>query len=251
MMKPQTKRKYLLGDESGMTLVEAMGGLVILALSLVLIYSGFLIADKIFNDGDDLELQSQGAFASLEKGTAIGSDATVSVPLGSETVTFAGQYMEVSEEGTKISLYSFETTQTDTVADGVRETFMYWLNIFTAMTESERVANGYPRFISNSACRNWISQNIYDNAWPTLSAQFLEQNGITGTTLYVQPYYYAATGDVFIFAKTGVGDGWYTRFVYDHEEQTWYLYSGGGISVNQSWATIKTSIHTSSWSKMI
>jgi hypothetical protein len=253
MIKRPKKRlfKFLFFNEKGITLVESLGGLVILALSLVIIYSGFITAQKIIDHGNMLEEQSQDAYASLEKGTALSGDQdTLEIALGNESVSISGQYNVVYEEETNAALYTFETAGAQnsmSIADEVRDTFLYWIDTFNTMNETERVANGYPRFVTNSDCRTWVSENIYEGSWPTMDTSFLDRNGITLSPFYVQPYYYAATGDVFIFAKDTYGDSWYTKYVYDHEEQTWYSYSGSGVSINRDWATVKSWIHTGNW----
>lgn len=260
MTKGQRQKRFktLFFDEKGMTLIEAMGGLVILALTLVLIYSGFLTAQKIIDHGDALEEQSQDAYASIEKDTASSGDTeNIAVTLGSKTLNFSGQYSEINEEGTDTGLYSFKSScaQNTNVADEVRNTFISWINTFNSMDWWWRSYYGYPLNVTNSDCRTWVRNNVYGGVWPTMDENFLERNAITLSPFYVQPYCYAPayalTDDVFVYATDTTGDNnWHhVRYIYDHEQHVWYCYKWwNGYNINhQSWSTVKSEIHTDSW----
>lgn len=255
MEKVQSKGKLknLLFDHKGMTLIEAMGGLVILALTLVLIYSGFLTAQKVINHGDALEEQSQDAYASIEHGKASpGEEDTIDVALGGETLSFTGQYSEIEDEETNTGLYTFQSTTTPSthnqnVADDVRNTFIDWINTLNSTNWWWRYCYGYPTI---SDYRTWVSDESYEGTWPTMD------NDITLEHFHVQPYHYepalvpsyASTDDVFVYATDTTGnDNWdNVHYIYDHEKHVWYYYTKNkGYNIdNQPWSAVKYEIHT-------
>ena len=61
------RKRKVLADNRGSTLVESVCGLVILALVLVTMYSAFVVAQKILREGDIREKNGQAAFEAIEK----------------------------------------------------------------------------------------------------------------------------------------------------------------------------------------
>lgn len=241
----------LRSDQSGMTLVETIGGLVVLVIVLLLIYSGFVFAAKVFGQGDAWQNQTQGNFAELEKGGSSAKEkAEVPLKFGDKTLKINGTYLHTGQNAT--GLVAFEVESVSRIPEGVRDNFLYWYDKFKLMTERERLAAGYPRFLTNDLVRNWIITNQFDGAWPVLSEDFLKRNGYpTDKVMYIQPYFYADTEDVFVFAVNSLGGNWYTGLVYDFEDRAWYHAKANNmVSINQSWEIVKAIIHSDTWVKM-
>ena len=249
------KPSSLLRDCRGMTLMESICGLAILTVVLATIYGSFLVAQRVFGDGDAAEQGGQGAFAQVELGTASEQAYTLTLPLGGRDLHLDGVLQQAgsAEDGT--ALYAFylgEAGGKDFVGN-VRETYVHWKSLFDGMTPAERVAAGYPQNSDNSSVRNWLRENIYGGTWPTMPKDFLERNGLPDQTYYVQPFYEARTGggdleaNTIIFAKTEQGDGWFVGLIYDHEEKVWYRKKSGGFTINNTWAMVKAEIHGGAW----
>lgn len=270
-MKKWIRRiRTALQNRRGTTLIEAATGLLILTFVVVSIYSGFVVAQKIFGDGDTREEQGQDSYGKIESGSADaeGTEA-VFLPLGDQKVSFRGQYVKSGDASKKAVLYSFETGSTSNFADNVRNTFIYWkLRIDAATPEERKELNYTSKWTDNSTMRKWLWTEIYGGNWPILPTEFLEryltdvekkneQNGLLAGPVYVQPYNTPTVNDVeqncFVFASTTQKDHWYIRMIYDHEEHAWYYRTAGYSSemVGKEWAYVKAMIHTSDWRKLV
>ena len=159
-----------LQSRRGTTLVEAATGLLILTFIVVSIYSGFVVAQKIFGDGDTREQEGQDSYGKIESGHADAEGAeSIFLPLGDQKVSFRGQYVKSGDASKKAVLYSFETGSTSNFADNVRNTFIYWKQRIDAATPEERKELNYTSSMTdNSTMRGWLQKEIYGGNWPVL-----------------------------------------------------------------------------------
>ncbi len=253
--------RLLVRRQDGTTLLEAICGLAILTLILGAMYAGFLTARQVFGEGDQREQDGQSAFSLLEQGYVQTQSAeTITLSLGSGTVTFRGSYIQSDRIENGVTLYQYETGTVANFADGVRNTYIYWKLLFNDMTREERVQAGYPAWPDNSSIRNnWLLPSIYGGSWPVLPQEFLERYQIPVRTLYVQPYNTPKPVDdvllnCFVFAGSSMGDNWSnTYLIYDHEERIWYVRKDNktvGVA-NKTWAEVKAMIHTDEWRRLV
>lgn len=250
----KSRRLNFRGDRGGMTLIEGVTGLAILAGALVLIYSGFVVAGKVFKNGDDWQDQTQSNYAELEKGTGEETLKELQLKFGDKTINIDGEYQEAGSDSNATGLISYEVNSISRVPGGVRDSYIYWITKFKTMTSQELNEKGYPVYHSNDTVRNWLSQNQFEGKWPILPESFIKRNKITppSSPLYIQPYWDAKTGrsgDVFVFAVTSLGGNWYTGYIYNHEERAWYHGPSFSIS-DHSWAEVKDAMKEKGWKKM-
>lgn len=268
-------------DCRGTTLVEAVCGILILTVIVVAMYSGFLVAQRAFGDGDIREELGQEAFGTLENGEGTkDSDILLNLPLGSGKVSFKGQYTKAGGKAGGTTLFTFDTS-TVSFEDGVRNIYIYWFNRLNGMDKNQWKDEGYPAsYLNNSILRNWLKDKEYGGNWPLLSADLLERyltpeekqkesqrvDNLLTTPTYIQPYYgfpsspdaYNADLNTIVYASekqggTGIRDDWNTRLVYDHDEGAWYYRPLGdkAFFVGQDWDYIKNVIHGADWRKLV
>ena len=257
------RKRKVLADNRGSTLVESVCGLVILALVLVTMYSAFVVAQKILREGDIREKNGQAAFEAIEKQeTDQEEELRLTLPIGGNSVSFSGRVVTAGETGKGARLYRFEPV-TVSFEESLRNNYIYWLQELRKMTPQQRLEAGYTySYINNSPFRNWLREYKYGGSWPTLSPDFLRRyltpeeiereskaDGLFAKPVYVQPYLIppvTSYDDTFIFAGFGQGDNWNTRLVYDHEERVWYYRLIGRDKsdiVNMTWPALKAMIH--------
>lgn len=94
------RKRKVLADNRGSTLVESVCGLVILALVLVTMYSAFVVAQKILREGDIREKNGQAAFEAIEKQeTDQEEELRLTLPIGGNSVSFSGRVVTAGETG--------------------------------------------------------------------------------------------------------------------------------------------------------
>lgn len=274
---------YVIKDKCGTTLVESLCGLVIISLIFVTIFSGFVVAGKIFGDGDTRENNSQGSYSDIESGEAMTYNTKMlTLNLGSQKITFQGDYIQSGEESQKAALYSFETKSTSNIADNVRDTYINKQAYIAGLTQAQKLEIGYTagNNLTNSPVRDWIRKNIYNGTWPTMPKDFLERylteeekvnerkNGgllSDSVTIYVQPYTYHLVNipkiNCYVFAGPNYGDNWNNiKLIYDHESKVWYYRYNTPrpepepkFSILREWMYVKADIQkvTDQWRPLI
>ncbi len=230
----------------GTTLVEAVVGLAVLVLILLMLYGGFLVANRVFGEGNAFRSEVEAAFADLEKGAARTEEAAINLALAGSTVTVAGRYEMAGEAGTKTALYAFSPLEREKAAPNLRAACLEWLGIFTAMSQAERAANGYPGAVNNENLRAWVRDHGYGGSWPSLDKAFLQRNGLAAETVYVKPFYDEARDEVYVYAKGDETPGGAARFVYHHEENAWY-YRESGVAMNLPWPVLRSQLAAADW----
>lgn len=85
--------KRLYQQKKGMTLVEGMVGMLLIAIFALVLFSGLLTSQRVMNRGDEIERQGQQNAAELaEGGVASLRPGQVRVTINGAEIVFSGNY---------------------------------------------------------------------------------------------------------------------------------------------------------------
>lgn len=254
----------------GMTIAESIAGFAVLTLVLALLYSNFLVAGRIFSQGEKVEQTNQGAFTEVELMNATSSSVFISVPLGGKTMKFSAKFYSAGNKDDGSALYSLVSSAANdnAVALSMRENFYTWKEKIDATSPADRVLLGYPKATDNSSMRKWLAANVYHDTWPELSEGFynhlVSDYGLSKGTYYVMPYNTPPGTDAevncFVYASTspginGAGENWSgVRMIFDHGEKAWYVGVGFGKDImiaGKTWAVVRQEMDTKGWVRVV
>lgn len=114
----------------------------------------------------------------------------------------------------------------------------------TMLDQFTQIADDYKShgmsYKNNDLLRKYY-YNTY-HGWPELH--------IGNTTYYIQPYYEAKSGDVYLFANTDkeLKSNWNAKCFYDSASRQWYTGSKNIMFANRSWTEIQGLMEESGWS---
>lgn len=102
---PQLKK-----ESRGMTLVEVMVAVAILAIAALLLTTSFSGSFNLIQRGVDMASAGDQAFAEAEEGAGTGSAGALEFNVGGRLESVEGSYVEYREgEDPKVSFWVFET----------------------------------------------------------------------------------------------------------------------------------------------
>ena len=150
--------------------------------------------------------------------------------------------------------------QSNGMYEAMRRTEQRWIELGNS---ADRTAAGFTSWPNNSNFRNVILEHEYGSKLPEFPAKIIQNNGIAVSTsdpVYIQAYITNPTKEdssVIVYAGSRIGDYWYTRIVYDYEEEKWYysnstvdqppMRGSGLMLVNLTWEDCKALIHGPLW----
>lgn len=114
-------------------------------------------------------------------------------------------------------------------------------DFFTYLGKNERIRE----YLTSKYAGNIYPLVVFDNGSNNGLRLYLQPSGKEDTS---QSRIMIPTDSVFIFARSdgGIGDGWYTNQIYNHENQTWY--TGTGFSVkNLGWPEVWAKMQSMGW----